>query len=614
MDDIKIPMKIFQTYEELTEYYKDGVDMELGLYVSEGKLLVGHAPTAYSFNPQYFTGNNELMPDYVPESPIDYTITATPNNTTYGYVTGGGTYPQHSEITLNAYAYNGYKFDKWSNGVETSAYTFAVEENANLVGNFADNTYTVTLTNSPYGTLTGAGTYIANSSVTVTATPNEGHYFIAWVNLATQSIASLASEYTFTLVEDTELRADFGTYRTVTATPNNVDYGSTTGSGNQYKYNDSVTVTATAESGYRFVNWTEDNVEVSTSSSYTFKMNINDVTLVANFEPATANISISANPAGYGSVDAAGSTIIGESYTVMAEANTGYMFVNWTENGTEVSTSANYTFTVTGDRTLVANFENPLEEPFYVENITNADETLSITKTHNNAPTITIEYSTDKQTWNSLGTTSTSALTRTIEPGAKLYLRCNATAWGDTNCGNTITGVSKVGGNIMSLLYGSNFTGNETTFPTDSHHTFERIFMNNTSLQSADKLLLPATTMANNCYEGMFWFATALTSTPKIPQCTGANYCFSSMFRETSITSFELPIFTKESGQQAHCQYMFYNCSLLNYIKCLMTSTNFSYSNWLQNVSATGTFVKAAGVKWPTGNSGIPSGWTVVEV
>ncbi len=34
----------------------------------------------------------------------------------------------------------------------------------------------------------------------------------------------------------------------------------------------------------------------------------------------------------------------------------GYAFVNWTENGTVVSTNPNYTFTVTGDRTLVANF------------------------------------------------------------------------------------------------------------------------------------------------------------------------------------------------------------------------------------------------------------------
>lgn len=46
----------------------------------------------------------------------------------------------------------------------------------------------------------------------------------------------------------------------------------------------------------------------------------------------------------------------GASCTVVASANTGYNFVNWTENGTEVSTSTSYNFTVSGGRTLVANF------------------------------------------------------------------------------------------------------------------------------------------------------------------------------------------------------------------------------------------------------------------
>ena len=39
-----------------------------------------------------------------------------------------------------------------------------------------------------------------------------------------------------------------------------------------------------------------------------------------------------------------------------ATANSGCIFSNWTENGNEVSTSASYSFTVTGNRTLVANF------------------------------------------------------------------------------------------------------------------------------------------------------------------------------------------------------------------------------------------------------------------
>ena len=47
----------------------------------------------------------------------------------------------------------------------------------------------------------------------------------------------------------------------------------------------------------------------------------------------------------------------GESCTVTATANEGYVFVNWTESGEEVSTEAAYSFVVTGERDLVANFE-----------------------------------------------------------------------------------------------------------------------------------------------------------------------------------------------------------------------------------------------------------------
>ncbi len=47
----------------------------------------------------------------------------------------------------------------------------------------------------------------------------------------------------------------------------------------------------------------------------------------------------------------------GESCTLIATANEGYTFVNWTENGEEVSTDATYSFEVTGDRNLIANFE-----------------------------------------------------------------------------------------------------------------------------------------------------------------------------------------------------------------------------------------------------------------
>jgi len=57
-----------------------------------------------------------------------------------------------------------------------------------------------------------------------------------------------------------------------------------------------------------------------------------------------------------GTVSGGGSYEWGSTATVTAIPDPGYAFVNWTEDGVEVSTSTTYTFTVDGDRNLVANF------------------------------------------------------------------------------------------------------------------------------------------------------------------------------------------------------------------------------------------------------------------
>ena len=46
----------------------------------------------------------------------------------------------------------------------------------------------------------------------------------------------------------------------------------------------------------------------------------------------------------------------GQTVELSATANVGYHFVNWTEDGQEVSTDAAYSFTASADRTLVAHF------------------------------------------------------------------------------------------------------------------------------------------------------------------------------------------------------------------------------------------------------------------
>ena len=137
------------------------------------------------------------------------------------------------------------------------------------------------------------------------------------------------------------------------------------------------------------------------------------------------------------------------------------------------------------------------------------------------------------------------------------------------------------------------------------------MFYGCTSLVNAPSIL-PATTLAEYCYQYMFYKCTSLTIAPALPATTLSRYCCQYMFGYcTSLTTAPellaafLPTYCYRS--------MFYNCTNLNYIK--MLATNVSATNallsWVNGVSSTGTFIKHPDANLKTGTSGIPSGWTV---
>ena len=142
-------------------------------------------------------------------------------------------------------------------------------------------------------------------------------------------------------------------------------------------------------------------------------------------------------------------------------------------------------------------------------------------------------------------------------------------------------------------------------------YCYRSMFQGCTSLKTAP--VLPSTTLADNCYDSMFWNCTSLTTAPALPATTLRGDCYQNMFSNcTSLTTAPaLPATTLA----IYCyRSMFQSCKNLNYIKCLATNisaTNCT-KNWVNGVASTGTFVKAADMTgWTTGNSGIPSGWTV---
>ncbi len=70
----------------------------------------------------------------------------------------------------------------------------------------------------------------------------------------------------------------------------------------------------------------------------------------------TVLINTSASPSSGGTTSGGGNVAVNSVVTIIATANAGYRFVNWSENGTPVSTTATYQFPATINRTLVANF------------------------------------------------------------------------------------------------------------------------------------------------------------------------------------------------------------------------------------------------------------------
>ena len=147
------------------------------------------------------------------------------------------------------------------------------------------------------------------------------------------------------------------------------------GAGNYY-YGDTCTLTATPNTGFSFVRWTKNGTHVSTNATYSFTVTEN-ANCVAYFRVNSYTISASANPAEGGTVNGGGTYHYGANCTLTATANTGYNFVNWTENGTEVSTNAIYSFTVTGNRNLVANFTSDSGGYYWTVNINQYPNTMT---------------------------------------------------------------------------------------------------------------------------------------------------------------------------------------------------------------------------------------------
>lgn len=278
-----------------------------------------------------------------------------------GTVTGEGLYFLSHFITVEAQPNDGYRWDRWTEGGEYVSgafrYTFRLLDHRSLVANFI-KTWNITTEVYPEGSgsAVGGGTFDEGAKVTLLASYNFGWRFAGWVESPGYIVGTdLLLE--FEAEKDRHLVANFEAWPTYNIEPsvNEVEWGYVTGGG-VYEKDATATVNAYANYGYRFVNWTEDGTPVSDQAQYSFAVE-GPRNLVANFEAIPVRtITASVDPAEGGSVSGAGDYLEGETATLTAGAAAGFSFVNWTVDGAEVSTSNVYSFEVTQNLHVVANF------------------------------------------------------------------------------------------------------------------------------------------------------------------------------------------------------------------------------------------------------------------
>jgi len=233
---------------------------------------------------------------------------------------------------------------------------------------FGARTYTLTTSNSTGGTVevTGGTSTITcgeNATRTLRAVPATNCYkFARWSDGNTEISRSI------TVTSDTTITATFELIEydvTISADP--VAGGTVSSSGGKYDCGATVSVTATANTGFRFRNWTSGTTVISTSPQLSIVV-ASDTSLVAHFVSDSIpffNVTATVTPTGSGTVSNQGSYERNDTATLRATPTSAdYSFYYW--NNDRNNTNPVLTIVVTKDTAVVAHFRSTTTSVFEV--------------------------------------------------------------------------------------------------------------------------------------------------------------------------------------------------------------------------------------------------------
>jgi len=256
-----------------------------------------------------------------------------------------------------------FVFTGWTGALESTSnvVTITMDDNKTLTAHFKERTelsYTLaTITNQDVGATISRSpdnaSYKEGQTVTVTAPTVTGYTFTGWSGDATGT----ANPLTFIMNKDMTLIANYiqNDYTlTVEIYPANGGSVSRNPNNDAYTYNQTVTLTATPASGYKFIEWS--GAATGTNANTTVTMNSNK-SLIAKFEQATYTLETAVSPSGGGSVSRNPNKDVynyNEQVTVTATAADCYFFKGWSGATTGITNSI--TITMNSNKTLTASF------------------------------------------------------------------------------------------------------------------------------------------------------------------------------------------------------------------------------------------------------------------
>lgn len=207
------------------------------------------------------------------------------------------------------------------------------------------------------GSVSGPGKFSTGELVSLSALPAQNFEFLNWTENGT--VVSQDISYQFYASANRALKANFYTDLPTYAINTDVypaSAGTVIGSG-VYAAGQTAKLEAIENSFYEFLNWQENGVVVSTEKTFEFTVE-GDRNLIANFYLTTEIYSVTASvyPSGGGKISGTGNYPGGQDVVLSAASNNGFVFTNWTENNIIVSTDSIYSFKITGNKSLTANF------------------------------------------------------------------------------------------------------------------------------------------------------------------------------------------------------------------------------------------------------------------